>query len=73
MCPHHTITAFIVRPHASEEVGTCVPTLYNYRLHCSPTRFRSRVNLCAHTVSYILHCIGHAQALEVEKASLSTV
>ena len=29
MCPHHTITDFIVPPHALEEEGTCVPTPYH--------------------------------------------
>ena len=30
MCPHHIITDFIVRPHALEVEGTCVPTPYHY-------------------------------------------
>ena len=51
VCPHHIITAFIVHAHTLEVEGTSVPTSYHYSLHCSPTRFRSRGNLCVHTVS----------------------
>ena len=51
VCPHHIITACIVRAHALEAEGACVSTPYHYSLHCSRTRFRSRGNLCFNAIS----------------------
>ena len=51
--------SFIVHEHALEVEGTCVSAPYHYRLHCSPTRFRSRGNLCAHIISLLTSLFAH--------------
>ena len=50
VCPHHIITACIVHAYTFEAEGACVSTPYHYSLHGSRTRFRSRGNLCVHTI-----------------------